>query len=329
QEKLRTAETKARVYRLNVTDFEEAKVAAVAAADELVEAARAKLEAKEQVLAAYRAKETQAQLDYTRQSGLGDKGYKPEKEIEKFKKDLDVAIAEREAAEREVESAESEVSAKEHERVQKSREAQTKVDKARAFQAEAEGEIATVNKDLRDLQIKLAELQRLTITAPRDGTLFRLPVYERGQAVKEGDELFTIVPDTTERAVELLVSGNDIPLVRKGDHVRLQFEGWPAVQFAGWPSVAVGTFGGEVVAIDATDNGKGQFRVLVKDDQQGQDWPSERFLRQGVRANGWVMLQQVALGYEIWRQLNGFPPVVAKDEPKDDGKQKTKVKLPK
>jgi hypothetical protein len=147
--------------------------------------------------------------------------------------------------------------------------------------------------------------------------------------VKEGQSLFTIVPDTTERAVELWVSGNDTPLIHQGDHVRLQFEGWPAVQFAGWPSVAVGTFGGKVVAVDPTDDGTGKFRVQVKQDGD-QPWPSDQYLRQGVRANGWVMLSQVPLGYEVWRQLNGFPPVISQKEPgsgmKDD---KVKVPLPK
>ena len=147
--------------------------------------------------------------------------------------------------------------------------------------------------------------------------------------LKEGDQLFTIVPDTTERAVELWVSGNDTPLVRKGDHVRLQFEGWPAVQFAGWPSVAVGTFGGEVMTIDSTDNGNGKFRILIQP-TSAESWPSKRFLRQGVRANGWVMLQQVPLGYEIWRQLNGFPPSLSKDDAlTQDKDDKKKVKLPK
>jgi hypothetical protein len=178
--------------------------------------------------------------------------------------------------------------------------------------------------------MKLSEMDRLVIRAPRDGTLFRMPIFERGQSVKEGDELFTIVPETTERAVELWIAGNDVPLVRSGDHVRLQFEGWPAVQFAGWPSVAVGTFGGRVVAVDATDNGKGKFRILIKQDGD-QSWPSDVYLRQGVRTNGWVMLRQVSLGYEIWRQLNGFPPVVADDEPAGGDKKddKPKVKLPK
>ena len=159
--------------------------------------------------------------------------------------------------------------------------------------------------------------------------IVRLPVYERGQTVKEGDALFTIVPDSSEHAVELWISGNDTPLVTPGDHVRLQFEGWPALQFAGWPSVAVGTFGGQVVAVDATDDGTGKFRLQVRPDPDDVPWPSERFLRQGVRANGWVMLSQVPLWYEVWRQLNGFPPVVAKDASQAESmKVPKKPKLP-
>jgi hypothetical protein len=197
------------------------------------------------------------------------------------------------------------------------------------MQHDALGQAATARKERREVEIKLAELDRLKIYAPRDGTLFRLNVFERGQMLKEGDELFTIVPDTSERAVELWISGNDTPLVRRGDHVRLQFEGWPAVQLAGWPSVAVGTFGGEVMTIDSTDDGAGKFRILVKSDG-ASEWPSERYLRQGVRTNGWVLLRQVPLGYEIWRQLNGFPATISKDEPGGSTKDnKKKVKLPK
>jgi hypothetical protein len=146
----------------------------------------------------------------------------------------------------------------------------------------------------------------------------------------------TIIPETESRMVELWLDGTDMPLVharetdpqgritREGSSVRLQFEGWPAVQFVGWPSVAVGTFGGEVLLIDPTDNGKGKFRVLIAQrpdsvERNGQPiqqgWPANRWLRQGVRANGWVLLQRVPLWFEIWRQLNGFPPVVADGEP--------------
>jgi len=321
--KLATAEAKVEVYEQNIEDFGAARDFAVKAAQEMVEGAEAKLQAKQGVVPGYEAKEWQTRVNYERQRGLFEKGLKPEKEIEKLKSEWDVAKAELEGVRREVVAAEKELEAKKHELEQKRREAQTKVDYARAMREDAAGQAATTQKEMRDVEIKLGELDRLTIHAPRDGTVFRLPVFERGQMVKEGDELFTIVPDSAERAVELWVSGNDTPLVRQGDHVRMQFEGWPAVQFAGWPSVAVGTFGGKVDAIDATDDGTGKFRVLVR--QEDDDpWPSERFLRQGVRSNGWVMLSRVTLGYEIWRQLNGFPPVVAKDAAAAEGKKDEK-----
>lgn len=329
--KLATAQTKGEVYAQNVLDFTDARDFAVKAAEELVEAAQAKLNAKQELLPGYEAKELQVRLNHERQKALFEKGIKSQKEIESLKKDWDVALAELESTRREITTAERELAAKRNELEQKRSEAQTKIDYARAMQQDALGQAATIRKEVRDVEIYLAELERLVITAPRDGTIFRMPIYERGQAVKEGDPLFTIVPETSDSAVELWLSGNDIPLVRAGDHVRLQFEGWPAVQFVGWPSVAVGTFGGKVVAVDATDNGMGRFRVLIKEDEQ--PWPEERFLRQGVRANGWVMLSQVPLGYEVWRQLNGFPPAIKADDEaksdKDAKDDKPKVKLPK
>jgi hypothetical protein len=115
---------------------------------------------------------------------------------------------------------------------------------------------------------------------------------------------------------ELQIDGNDLPLVRPGDKVRLQFEGWPAAQFVGWPSVAVGTFGGRVYLVDPTADDKGRFRILVEPDPDDHDWPDQQFLRQGVRAQGWVLLERVSVGWELWRQLNGFPPVREVQEPK-------------
>ncbi|HMP02975.1 MAG TPA: biotin/lipoyl-binding protein [Gemmatales bacterium] len=121
--------------------------------------------------------------------------------------------------------------------------------------------------------------------------------------------------------VEINIDGNDQPLVRVGDRVRIQFEGWPAVQLVGWPSVAVGTFAGRVYLIDPTTNDKGQFRILVESDKHMPGdipWPDHAYLRQGVRANGWVLMEKpVTLGWELFRRLSGFP--IARDmEPKKE-----------
>ena len=183
----------------------------------------------------------------------------------------------------------------------------------------SKGEVSKAEKELSEMQSKVSRQQTQEVTAPFDGFLVHISSNTGTRLVKKGDEICTIVPDTEDRAVQIWLDGNDAPLVEPGRHVRLQFEGWPAVQFAGWPSVAIGTFGGTVISVDMVDNGKGKFRCQVLrdkvdvDDPTSQPWPEGRFLRQGVRANAWVLLESVPLWFEIWRKLNGFPPTVDVD----------------
>lgn len=189
--------------------------------------------------------------------------------------------------------------------------------------------VRSIEKELTDLETKRGELDRLEVRAPRAGYIQQWNGLEGSDTVKEETELFVIVPAAKELAVEMEISGNDMPLVQEGYPVRLQFEGWPAVQFVGWPSVAVGTFGGKVNRVFPTDDGKGKFRIVVTEDKhfdKENDWPDDRYLRQGVRVNGWVLLKQVPLGYEIWRQLNGFPPTISDHEPKESKEKLPKVK---
>jgi multidrug efflux pump subunit AcrA (membrane-fusion protein) len=201
---------------------------------------------------------------------------------------------------------------------------------------QAEGELAAAERDRSATDVLLAQNDQQQIVAPRDGIVLSVTATE-GTFLRPGSPLATIIPETQNRFAEIWLQGNDVPLVtpsRKdadgkpipgtGSPVRLRFEGWPAIQFVGWPSVAVGTFGGEVVFVDATDDGSGRFRIVVaqKPDEVMQggvkktlNWPSNQWLRQGVRADGWVLLQQVPLWQEVWRQLNAFPPIIAAKEP--------------
>jgi hypothetical protein len=98
--------------------------------------------------------------------------------------------------------------------------------------------------------------------------------------------------------------------------VRLQFDGWPALQFSGWPRAAVGTFGGVVAVVDRVSAPDGTFRVLVSPDPADEPWPAA--LRQGSGVLAWAMLDEVRLGYELWRRANGFPQSLA-TSPTDDG----------
>ena len=56
----------------------------------------------------------------------------------------------------------------------------------------------------------------------------------------------------------------------------------------------------------------GRFRVLVTEpetiSEADEPWPDDGFVRFGAAAQGWVLLETVPLGYELWRQLNNFPP---------------------
>ena len=195
-----------------------------------------------------------------------------------------------------------------------------------ASRSTAEGDVASANRDLSVIDTQLAKTEQQLVVAPRDGIVLSVSATE-GAYLKPGSAICVVIPDAETRFVEAWIDGMDMPLVAPrevradgttvpGSIVRLQFEGWPAVQFVGWPSVAVGTFGGEVISVDATDDGAGRFRIVVASDPGDQPWPSSRFLRQGVRAKAWVLLRNVPLWQEVWRQLNGFPPVVAKTEPK-------------
>ena len=169
--------------------------------------------------------------------------------------------------------------------------------------------------NLSNAEVKLSRQETQLVKATKDGTILQV-LYGSGSVfVKEGDTLATFVPDTLDNAAEIFIDGNDLPLVYPGRKVRLQFEGWPAVQLSGWPSIAVGTFGGVVKIVDPSASSSGKFRVIVVPDV-GEKWPDTMYLRQGARVYGWILLNTVSLGYEFWRQFNGFPPSL-ENQPQD------------
>jgi hypothetical protein len=113
------------------------------------------------------------------------------------------------------------------------------------------------------------------------------------------------MPYYIDLAVEMYVEPIDLPLMAVGESVRFTFDGWPAIVFSGWPGASHGTYGGTVRAIDNFISPNGKYRIVVVPDQKEQ-WPSG--LRVGTGANGFALLRDVPIGYELWRQFNGFPP---------------------
>jgi multidrug efflux pump subunit AcrA (membrane-fusion protein) len=295
---------------------------AVNAADSRVKMAEERLRAARHALEAATAALATADLNYSRQEALKAKGLASTRNYE-------LAVLEQTQRRTEVErsraglaAAESEVAAVSSDRQKTQADALSSVEKVKADLAKSREELAYAEQEKYKLETRLARQRTQIIQSPRDGTVLRLAVSSYAELLKPGDPLLVLIPDTVERAVELWVDGNDVPLITPGRKVRLQFEGYPAIQFAGWPEVAVGTFGGVVNLIDATDDGRGHFRLLVLPDPDDEPWPAERFLRQGVRVNGWVLLNQVRLGYELWRIFNGFPPIILPSHPELDKAKK-------
>ena len=187
--------------------------------------------------------------------------------------------------------------------------ARRELELARIKVEELRARVASAAAELQRMEVNLSRQSVQIVRAPRDGTILRVNAGGDATFASAGQVMATFVPDDVERAIELYIDGRDVALVQTGQKVRIQFEGWPVVQFSGWPSVAVGTFGGEVVAIDPSANAAGRFRVLVTEDPaDAHPWPDEDYVRFGSKARGWVLLETVPVGYEIWRQLNNFPP---------------------
>ena len=144
------------------------------------------------------------------------------------------------------------------------------------------------------------------ITAPQSGQLIKAKKAGIGEIVKEGETMAEIVPDQIQYAVEMFVEPKDLPLVSTGQKVRFVFDGFPAIIFSGWPENSHGTFSGRVSAVESSVSYNGKFRVLVTEDPNDKQWPKQ--LRIGGGASGIALLNDVPIYYELWRNINGFPP---------------------
>jgi hypothetical protein len=144
------------------------------------------------------------------------------------------------------------------------------------------------------------------ITAPQNGYINKTIKGGIGETFKEGEKLLGIMPADYELAVETFVRPIDLPLLHIDEKVRVQFDGWPAIVFSGWPNVSYGTYGAKVVAIETFISDNGKFRVLLAPDPEDHDWPT--VIRIGSGARTFALLEDVPIWFELWRQLNGFPP---------------------
>ena len=143
------------------------------------------------------------------------------------------------------------------------------------------------------------------ILAPQNGYITQAIQVGLGETIKEGASIVSIMPSEYDLAVEMYVKPMDLPLMLKGQKVRFMFDGWPAIVFSGWPNVSYGTFGGKIVAIDNFTSKDGKFRILISPDENDEPWPEA--IRIGSGAEGFALLNDVPIWYELWRNINGFP----------------------
>jgi len=183
--------------------------------------------------------------------------------------------------------------------------------------AKAESDMFTAQSSQFDSEAQVTKLENeftnysmrndmYYIRAPQNGFINKAIQGGIGQTFKEGEALLGIMPSDIEMAVETFVEPLDLPLIHNGEKVRIQFDGWPAIVFSGWPNVSYGTYGGKVVAIERFISDNGKYRVLLAPDSDDHEWPKE--IRAGSGATTIALLEDVPIWYELWRQLNGFPP---------------------
>jgi multidrug resistance efflux pump len=144
------------------------------------------------------------------------------------------------------------------------------------------------------------------IKAPQSGYVNRALQSGIGENIKEGTAIVSIMPQTYDLAVETYVAPIDLPLISKGEKVRVWFDGWPTIVFSGWPNMSYGTFGGKIVAIENFISDNGKYRVLIAPDENEEKWPKQLSIGSGAQTI--ALLNNVPVWFEVWRTLNGFPP---------------------
>ena len=251
-----------------------------------------------------------ASEQYVRMQKLYDDGLKSLTDLESRKLSL-------QKAESEKISAENDLLTSQNERINAAVEINSIQAKYRDDISKAESEKYTAMSNMYDAEAVVTKMQNqfmnysirtgmYFITAPQDGYVTKAIQSGIGETIKEGDPIVSIMPSVYDLTVALFVRPIDLPLVKQGQKVRIQFDGWPAIVFSGWPNTSYGTYGGIVFAVDNFISDNGMYRVLVSPDPSDHAWPDA--LRVGAGTSNFMLLKDVPIWYELWRQINGFPP---------------------
>lgn len=250
------------------------------------------------------------QKQYQRQKLMFDSGLVSLTQLETRNQQFQNALAKKISAENKLANSKQDLTITRIEMNALQQENIEKITKARGDQFQSLTQVASGEADIAKLQNLYASYTirngMYYLTASQSGQIVKAQKAGIGEFVKDGDMIAEIVPDKVAYAVEIFVRPLDLPLVAKGQKVRFMFDGFPAIVFSGWPQASTGTFGGEIVAVESNVSVNGKFRVLIKPDPNDKPWPRELSLGTGAQAI--ALLKDVPVWYELWRNINGFPP---------------------
>ena len=313
-DRMRAARSRVDSVESRVTSLQLSRSEAMSAAESRVAMASERVRQAQQTVAASEAALDTARANYDRQKSLAEQGLTSQRNVELAELEFKRARTEEQRAVAGLKSAEQEKKAMQRDANRIARDADAAINDARATMQSARSDLARSNEDLPRVEMRLSRQKTQEVLAPKDGIVTRLLVSHEAEFVKEGKGLCILIPESGRRAVELWIDGNDIALLKNGREARVMFQGWPALQISGWPAGAVGTFPARVKFVDNADDGHGKFRVvLVPDEKSAENWPESDLLRQGIRSRGWIFLNRVTVGYELWRKFNDFPPELPAD----------------
>ena len=286
--------------------------------------AKLKVQSDSMDLEAAKTQITIAQRQFDRTSQLESEGLKAVTDVEEKRLKLQESQAKLIAQENKLLASRNEVINAEMEISRVQAEYTDKISKARSDRFTAQSDQFDSEAQVTKLENEFANYQRRSdlhyIRAPQSGFINKALQSGIGETFKEGDALVSIMPSRIDMAVESYVDPIDLPLARLGAKVRVQFDGWPAIIFSGWPNVSYGTYGGSIVAIETYISENGKYRILIAPDPADHPWPE--ILRAGSGAQTLALLDDVPIWFELWRQLNGFPPNYYQGENTDNVKVK-------
>ncbi len=310
EQALKATNNKAAALLKQIQALEQGQLLSIEKAKNKLRQTELKLQSDSMDMIAAKLDQSVAKEQLDRQQVLYDKGLKSLTELEQRKVKYQDATSKFISAENkflasknELLNAKIELNSIQAEYADKLAKAQSEYNSTLAYAFDTEGSIAKMKNDLANYTIRSGNYY---ITAPKSGYVIKALKAGIGEIIKEGEAVVTIVDKNSVNAVELYVKTMDVPLLHKGAKVRLQFDGWPALVFSGWPGSSFGTFGGIIQVVDYVSTNGGKYRILVTPDPDDIPWPEK--LRIGGGVYGWALLNDVPIWYEIWRQLNGFPP---------------------